>query len=139
MFGGPANTPSSVTCAQVFANLVASSGWCQGVTGCGGIQRSAPTGGAAYGMPKNSYTPSCTNPRTGPSAVRTTGPSSSSAITGVESAPAANNEPSSSSARVTPFRGELETKTSFHRRAMVLLLTVIEFRCGIAVQLKVGL
>ena len=49
IFGGPAKTPNSVTCAQVFANFVARSGSCQRSTGCGGIQRRFPTGGLAKG------------------------------------------------------------------------------------------
>src|SRR5258708_40032673 len=46
---------------------------CQGATGCGGCQRSAPTGGAAYGMPRYSAVSPAALPRTEPSAVRTTG------------------------------------------------------------------
>src|SRR6185437_13012915 len=42
--------------------------------GAGGIQRKLPVGGAAYGIPKNLFTPFSTNPRTGPSAVLTVGP-----------------------------------------------------------------
>src|SRR6202051_2585373 len=117
MFGGPANTPSSVTCAQVFANFVAFRGSSQFATGCGGIQLSGPTGGAAYGIPKNSYTPFSTNPRTGPSTVRTTGPSfrlspRSSAMTAVENTPDASNEPRRS-ARATPFGLARERRTFF--------------------------
>src|SRR6478672_9578103 len=46
----------------------------QGFGGCGGRQRSAPTGGAAYGMPRNSRVAVTVFPRTAPSAVVTTGP-----------------------------------------------------------------
>src|SRR6478609_3825636 len=47
---------------------------CQAAAGCGGCQRSAPTGGAAYGMPRNSRVAATVFPRTAPSAVVTTGP-----------------------------------------------------------------
>src|SRR5690348_12920768 len=87
MLAGPANTPRVVTCGQVFPNDVASSGSCQWVADCGGIQRNSPVGGAAYGMPLNSYTPLFMSPRTGPSAVWTTGPSVSPAVTGVDASP----------------------------------------------------
>src|SRR5262249_23230606 len=42
--------------------------------GRGGRQRSAPTGGAAYGMPRNSPAAATTFPRTAPPAVVTTRP-----------------------------------------------------------------
>ena len=45
---------------------------CQGAAGRGGCQRSAPTGGAAYGMPRNSSPAAAALPRTAPSAVATT-------------------------------------------------------------------
>src|SRR4029077_9448680 len=45
---------------------------CQGAGGRGGCQRSAPTGGAAYGMPRNSSVAATAWPRTVPSAVATT-------------------------------------------------------------------
>src|SRR5690348_5184051 len=44
----------------------------QGAGGRGGCQRSAPTGGAAYGMPRNSSVAATAWPRTVPSAVATT-------------------------------------------------------------------
>src|SRR5215467_7909393 len=47
---------------------------CQGLGGCGGCQRSAPTGGAAYGMPRNSSAAATAFPRTAPPAVATTRP-----------------------------------------------------------------
>src|SRR5712691_6461633 len=46
---------------------------CQGATGCGDCQRSAPTVGAAYGMPRYSAVAPAALPRTEPSAVRTMG------------------------------------------------------------------
>ena len=74
-------------------------------------------------------TPFLTKPRTGPSAVRTTGPSSfrDCAVAGVESTPTASNEPSSR-ARVTALRDALETRTFLHcgAMAMVSLPTAIE-------------
>src|SRR5690348_14421714 len=66
-------------------------------------------------MPRNMLTPSLTNPRTGPSAVRTIGPSSSFAfwlIADVESTPAARSAPSAS-ARARTLRGERSTATWF--------------------------
>src|SRR5580704_10798827 len=59
-------------CAQCGANWVASRTPRQGAGGCGGRQRSAPTGGAAYGMPRYSSTLPVARPRTWPSAVPTT-------------------------------------------------------------------
>src|ERR1700679_2510212 len=59
-------------CAQCGAKLVASRTPRQGAAGLGGCQRSAPTGGAAYGMPRYSAVAPAIFPRTEPSAVRTT-------------------------------------------------------------------
>jgi hypothetical protein len=59
---------------QCGANWVAARTPDQRAAGCGGCQRSAPTGGAAYGMPRNSSTPPFARPRTAPLAVPTTGP-----------------------------------------------------------------
>ena len=42
------------------------------IAGCGSCQRSAPVGGAAYGMPRKAATPSDTAPRTAPLSVCTT-------------------------------------------------------------------
>src|SRR5580693_561976 len=61
-------------CGQCGANLVASRTPAQLAAGCGGRHRSAPTGGAAYGMPRNSSTVPLATPRTGPLAVPATGP-----------------------------------------------------------------
>src|SRR3984957_7876336 len=61
-------------CGQCGANLVASRTPDQLAVGCGGRHRSAPTGGAAYGMPRNSSTAPLATPRTAPLAVPTTGP-----------------------------------------------------------------
>src|SRR5579859_8025709 len=47
-------------------NVVACSLAVHGACGCGGCQRSAPTGGAAYGMPSHLLTPLPTIPQTGP-------------------------------------------------------------------------
>src|SRR5579863_365687 len=62
------------TCGQCGANCVASRTPGQPAAGCGGCQRNAPTGGAAYGMPRNSSTAPLAKPRTGPLAVPATGP-----------------------------------------------------------------
>jgi hypothetical protein len=61
-------------CGQCGANCVASRTPDQRGKGCGGRQRSAPTGGAAYGMPRNSSTAPLASPRTAPSLVPATGP-----------------------------------------------------------------
>src|SRR5215472_3646682 len=61
-------------CGQCGANCVASRTPDQLAAGCGGRQRSAPTGGAAYGIPRNSSTAPFATPRTGPLAVPVTGP-----------------------------------------------------------------
>src|SRR5580693_854034 len=65
---GPAN------CGQCGANWVAARMPDQPAAGCGGCHRNAPTGGAAYGMPRNSWTAPLARPRTAPLAVIATGP-----------------------------------------------------------------
>src|SRR5580658_2559705 len=62
------------SCGQWGANCVAARTPDQLAAGCGGCHRSAPTGGAAYGMPRNSLTAPLATPRTAPFAVATTGP-----------------------------------------------------------------
>src|SRR5580658_10033533 len=62
------------TCGQCGANCVASRTPDQLAAGWGGCHRSAPTGGAAYGMPRNSLTGPSARPRTAPLAVPATGP-----------------------------------------------------------------
>jgi hypothetical protein len=61
-------------CGQCGAKLVAARTPGQGLGGCGGRQRSAPTGGAAYGMPRNWSVAATAFPRTAPSAVATVRP-----------------------------------------------------------------
>src|SRR5215470_3736717 len=61
-------------CGQCGANCVASRTPDQLAAGCGGCHRSAPTGGAAYGIPRNSSTAPLARPRTAPLAVPATGP-----------------------------------------------------------------
>ena len=61
-------------CGQCGPNCVASRTPGQLAAGWGGCHRSAPTGGAAYGMPRNSSTDPLDVPRTAPLAVPTTGP-----------------------------------------------------------------
>src|SRR6202034_1898796 len=61
-------------CGQCGANAVASRIPVQGAAGCGGRQRSGPTGGAAYGMPRNSSVRPAIMPRRVPPAVVTTSP-----------------------------------------------------------------
>src|ERR1043165_9745282 len=61
-------------CGQCGAKLAAARTPCQGLGACGGRQRSAPTGGAAYGMPRNSSVAATAFTRTVPLAVATTRP-----------------------------------------------------------------
>src|SRR5215470_9289156 len=61
-------------CGQCGANEVAGRIPDQCAAGCGGAQRSAPVGGAAYGMPRNSSAAPAALPRTGPVPVTATGP-----------------------------------------------------------------
>ena len=61
-------------CAQCGAKLVAWRTPRQDAAGCGGCQRSAPTGGAAYGMPRYSSVPPAVAPCTAPPAVGTIRP-----------------------------------------------------------------
>src|ERR1700759_3215395 len=56
-------------CGQCGAKLVALRTPGQGAAGRGGCQRSAPTGGAAYGMPRNSSVAATVLPRMVPAAV----------------------------------------------------------------------
>ena len=55
------------------ANWLASRGLRQDAAGCGARQRKFPTGGAAYGIPRNSCPFEVLTPRTGPRSVKTTG------------------------------------------------------------------
>src|SRR6185437_2281232 len=61
-------------CGQCGANEVAGRVPDQGAAGCGGAQRSAPAGGAAYGMPRNSSVAPATLPWTRPVLVTASGP-----------------------------------------------------------------
>src|ERR1700733_5220243 len=61
-------------CGQCGANAVAARTPDQLAAGCGGCHRSAPTGGAAYGMPRNSSTAPLARPRTPPLAGAPNGP-----------------------------------------------------------------
>src|SRR5580658_11388672 len=69
-----ASPKGPASCGQCGANCVAARTPDQLAAGCGGRQRSAPTGGAAYGMPRNSSTAPLARPRTAPLAVPATGP-----------------------------------------------------------------
>src|SRR5579864_9447175 len=73
------NGPAS--CGQCGANVVASRTPDQLAAGCGGCQRSAPTGGAAYGMPRISSTAPLATPWSAPLAVPATGPLAALALT----------------------------------------------------------
>src|SRR5205085_11429837 len=57
---------TDASCAHAPAKLVAWSGVVHAVTGAGGRQRSVPTGGAAYGMPRNLRVLSSTKPTPSP-------------------------------------------------------------------------
>ena len=74
-----ASMKGDADCAQCGANWVAWRTPGQLAAGCGGCQRSAPTGGAAYGRPRNSSTPALARPRTAPLAVNASGPPESAA------------------------------------------------------------
>src|SRR6516225_8258313 len=69
-----ASPKGDADCGQCDANCVASRTPDQLAAGCGDCHRNAPTGGAAYGMPRNSLTAPLGRPRTAPSTVPTTGP-----------------------------------------------------------------
>ena len=59
---------------------------CHAATGCGGFQRSAPSGAAAYGMPLNSSRPARASwtPDNAPVSIRTVGTASAAAAHGAE-------------------------------------------------------
>src|ERR1700722_18738251 len=61
-------------CGQCGANAVAARIPVQGAAGCGGRQRSGPTGGAAYGMPRNASVRPAIVPRRVPPVVVTISP-----------------------------------------------------------------
>src|SRR5580704_15794600 len=72
------------TCAQRLPNFDASSVVVHGVGFCGEAQRSGPTGGCAYGMPRNADTVPSAWPWIGPSLIVTRGaPPSPAAASGV--------------------------------------------------------
>src|SRR5262245_32073215 len=57
---------AAASCMQLRANEEACLTPVHGLTGCGAFQRSAPTGGAANGMPLNDEIPFVTTPATRP-------------------------------------------------------------------------
>src|SRR5215831_9579426 len=57
---------AAASCMQLRANDEACLTPVHGLTGCGAFQRSAPTGGAANGMPLNDEMPFVTTPATRP-------------------------------------------------------------------------
>src|SRR5690348_5873592 len=59
-------TPELPPCVHTLPNEVALSTPCHLPNGVGGIQRKLPTGGAAYGIPRNSAVFLCMKPLTGP-------------------------------------------------------------------------
>src|SRR5262245_36523739 len=63
--------PPAVICGRTFAGMVASRGVVHAVTGCGGFQRFAPVGGAAYGIPRKARAVRTLVPRTTPFGVVT--------------------------------------------------------------------
>src|SRR6266567_3236496 len=64
--------PTLPVCAHTLPKVVVSLMPVHGAAGRGGRQRSAPTGGAAYGMPRNSRASAVKKPCTAPLSVRTT-------------------------------------------------------------------
>src|SRR4051812_37363020 len=77
-------------CAQCGASSVASRSAVNAAGATGGFQRSAPTGGAAYGMPRKLRMVAVALPRTGPAVVITRGPAgAASAARGAAGASAA--------------------------------------------------
>src|SRR4051812_35485390 len=66
-----AASPGNGSCAQSLPYARAGFAPVHGLTGCGGRQRSSPTGGAAYGMPLNELTPASTAPSSIPLATLT--------------------------------------------------------------------
>src|SRR5215470_8951703 len=64
--------PTLPVCAHTLPKVVTSLMPVQGAAGCGGRQRSAPTGGAAYCVPRNSRASAVKKPRTAPLSVCTT-------------------------------------------------------------------
>jgi len=60
-------------CGQLRPSRSALSTPLQGAAGCGGFQRSAPTGGAAYGTPVKSSTPAVSTPSSAPVSIVTRG------------------------------------------------------------------
>jgi hypothetical protein len=61
--------PPPAICAHGLEKEVAARGELQAAAGCGGFQRESPTGGAAYGMPRNLYMVSVSDPFTVPLSV----------------------------------------------------------------------
>ena len=61
-------------CVHSLPNCVACSMFIQDGAGCGGCQRRAPTGGAAYGMPNHSLVPLTLSPQIGPVLIVTSVP-----------------------------------------------------------------
>src|SRR5919106_2216716 len=135
MLGGPANTPSVVTFGQIGPYSVASSGLLHLAGRAGGRHRRGPTGGAAYGMPKNVSTPFLTRPRTGPFVVRIRGCAPRAALRATSAvtsalAPLAGGEPNTSRTRsrkrATPtisepaVRNERGADTLSHRQSQSL-------------------
>src|SRR5215469_6839577 len=86
----PVGNPGTGNCwTHSLPNEVACSVVVQGAGGCGGCQRSAPTGGAAYGMPSHWTTPPLTMPHTGPAAVVTVVPAAQGTVASAARAEAA--------------------------------------------------
>src|SRR4051812_38998982 len=93
-----------------FPNAVAANGVVHRAGACGGAQRRAPTGGAAYGIPSHSPTPLTTIPHTGPLLVRTSVPGAQpgaaaavrEAATVAATAATASSVTAATIARVTP-------------------------------------
>ena len=109
------------TCGGSGPSRVASRTPLQRSTGCGGRSRRSPNGGAAYGTPRNTWTPSATLPRTAPRAVWTTAPagaaSTPAGIRAHHTPPRARTGvPASLPSSRRPRQGDDELTRRSHRR-----------------------
>src|SRR5262249_2720360 len=100
------------SCKQAAPKLVVASGADQQAGGCGACQRSAPTGGAAYGIANQAQVPFACGPCTGP---RSVGTNPGAALTDDGQAPP--SPPPPPSGMPFPAGDELQAATKMTRRA----------------------
>jgi len=67
----PVTAPDDVCCTHALPNAFAARSPLQHAAGCGGFHRKSPTGGAAYGMPRNAVDPPLVAPTTAPDSTTT--------------------------------------------------------------------